>query len=69
MILLAGQENMEPTVRTFSIPLSVEMAPTSTIIIYHVGRYGEVSADSLTFPVNGISRNNVSIISITILCC
>lgn len=61
MILLSGQENMQATVRTFSVPLSVEMAPTATVVCYHVGRYGDVSVDSLTFPVNGISRNNVRI--------
>lgn len=60
MILLTGQENMQATVRTFAIPLSPEMAPAATVLVYHVGHYGDVTADSLTFPVNGISRNNVS---------
>jgi hypothetical protein len=36
------------------------MAPVATVVVYHVGRYGDIVADSLTFPVNGISRNNVS---------
>lgn len=35
------------------------MAPAATIMVYHVSKYMEVVADSLTFPVNGISRNNV----------
>lgn len=60
MILLTGQENMQVSVRTFAIPLSAEMAPAATVLVYHVGHYGQVTADSLTFPVNGISRNNVS---------
>lgn len=62
MILLTGQENMKATVRTFAIPLSAEMAPEATVVVYNVGLNGDVSADSLTFPVNGISRNNVRLI-------
>lgn len=60
IILLTGQENMQNTIRTFAIPLSADMAPAATIVVYNVERFGEVVADSLTFPVNGISRNNVS---------
>ncbi|XP_046595942.1 CD109 antigen isoform X1 [Neodiprion lecontei] len=60
-ILLHQQETMQDNIRTFSIPLSPEMAPVATAIVYHVGRYGEVIADSLTFPVNGISRNNFTL--------
>lgn len=59
MILLTGQEHMKATVRTLAIPLSAEMAPEATVVVYSVGINGEVTADSLTFPVNGISRNNV----------
>lgn len=60
IILLAGDETMQNSIRTFAVPLSAEMAPAATIVVYQVGRYGDVVADSLTFPVNGISRNNVS---------
>ena len=35
------------------------MAPAATIVVYHVSKYMDVVADSLTYPVNGISRNNV----------
>lgn len=59
IILLAGDETMQNSIRTFAVPLSAEMAPAATIVVYQVGRYGDVVADSLTFPVNGISRNNV----------
>jgi hypothetical protein len=48
-------------VTTLSIPLSAEMAPVSTVVIYHVAKYGEVVANSLTFPVTGISRNNFTL--------
>ena len=60
IILINGEEKMQTTIRTFAITLSAEMAPVATVVVYHVGRYGDIVADSLTFPVNGISRNNVS---------
>lgn len=61
IILLTGEDNMQHSVTTFAIPLSPEMAPVATAVVYYVGRYGEVVADSLTFPVNGISRNNFTV--------
>lgn len=61
IILLASQEFTMSSVYTFEVSLSAEMAPSATIVVYHVGRSGDVIADSLTFPVNGISRNNVSV--------
>ena len=60
IILLNGEEKMQTTIRTFAIALSAEMAPVATVLVYQVGRYGDIVTDSLTFPVNGISRNNVS---------
>lgn len=60
-ILLTGEDNMQHSITTFAIPLSPEMAPVATALVYYVGRYGEVVADSLTFPVNGISRNNFTV--------
>ncbi|XP_012257005.2 CD109 antigen isoform X2 [Athalia rosae] len=60
-ILLNDQESMQDNIRTLAIPLSPDMAPVATAVVYHVGRYGEVIADSLTFPVNGISRNNFTL--------
>lgn len=61
IILLTGEDNMQHNIKTFAIPLSPEMAPVATAVVYYVGRYGEVVADSLTFPVNGISRNNFTV--------
>lgn len=61
IILLTGQENMQNTIRTFAVSLSADMAPAATIVVYNVERFGEVVADSLTFPVNGISRNNFTV--------
>lgn len=62
IILLSGQDDMQHNIRTFAVPLSPEMAPVATAVVYYVGRYGEVIADSLTFPVNGISRNNFTVL-------
>lgn len=60
-ILLTGDERMQQTIKTFAIPLSPEMAPVATVVVYYIGKYGEVVADSLTLPVNGISRNNFTV--------
>ncbi|XP_076370636.1 CD109 antigen-like isoform X2 [Tachypleus tridentatus] len=60
-ILLAGQEEMTSSIKTFAVALSPEMAPTATIVIYHVARRGVVVADSLTYPVDGFSRNNFTV--------
>ncbi|XP_054001189.1 CD109 antigen [Hylaeus anthracinus] len=61
IILLTGQDTMQHNIKTFAVPLSAEMAPVSTIVIYHIGQYANVVADSLTFSVNGISRNNFTV--------
>ncbi|GIZ00393.1 CD109 antigen [Caerostris extrusa] len=61
IILLAGQETMSASIKTFAVSLSPEMAPTSTIVVYSVAREGEVVVDSLTFPVDGISKNNFTV--------
>lgn len=60
-ILLNGQNPMQHNVQTLAVPLSPEMAPVATVVVYHVGLYGDVIADSMTFPVNGISRNNFTV--------
>lgn len=61
IVLVTGEETMTSQVRTMAISLSAEMAPVATILVWHVGNYGEVTADALTFPVNGISRNKFSV--------
>jgi len=60
-VLLTGTQLSSQTVTTFSVTLSAEMAPEATVVVYHVAKYGKVVADSLTFPVNGISRNNFTL--------
>ncbi|KPJ10420.1 CD109 antigen [Papilio machaon] len=48
-------------VRTFAVVLSAEMAPVATLLVWAAQRRGHLLADSLTFPVNGISRNNFTV--------
>lgn len=61
IILTSGQEIMQEGVRTFSVSVSAEMAPVATVLVWSAHRRGAVLADSLTFPVNGISRNNFTV--------
>lgn len=61
MVLMTGTEVMSASIKTFAISLSPEMAPASTIVVYDITKGGEVTVDSLTFPVDGISRNNFSV--------
>ncbi|GBP50527.1 CD109 antigen [Eumeta japonica] len=61
IILTAGQEIVKEGVRTFAVTLSAEMAPVATVVVWCAGRHGHILADSLTFPVNGISRNNFTV--------
>lgn len=61
IILLSGQEEMLEGIRTMAITLSAEMAPVATFVVWHIGQHGTIVSDSLTFPVNGISRNNFTV--------
>ena len=60
MIIYGGTETVASSIKTFAVALSAEMAPSTSIVVYHVAPDGEVVSDSLTFPVNGISRNKVA---------
>ena len=61
IILLTGREEMSASIKTFAVSLSPEMAPSSTIVVYDIARGGDVTVDALTFPVDGISRNNFTV--------
>lgn len=61
IILVAGREEMSSMLKTFTFTVSSEMAPSATIVVYDIAPGGEVVADSLTFPVDGISRNNFTV--------
>jgi CD109 antigen len=60
LVLYASQERMLSTVHTLALTLSPEMAPAATVLVYQPTTRGVTLADSLTFPVDGISRHNVS---------
>ncbi|XP_055916292.1 CD109 antigen [Eupeodes corollae] len=61
VILVSDQEPIDERVRTIAVTLSAEMAPVATIVVWTISQLGQVVADSLTFPVNGISRNNFTL--------
>ncbi|KAJ8926001.1 hypothetical protein NQ315_009856 [Exocentrus adspersus] len=61
IVLLTGDQDMNDFVSTMAIALSAEMAPVATIVVWHVGKYGDIQVDSLTFSVNGISRNKFKV--------
>lgn len=65
IVLVSSDQDMFDYISTMAVTLSAEMAPVATIIVWHLGQYGEVTVDSLTFPVNGISRNKVSYLKFT----
>jgi CD109 antigen len=61
IILTNGVESFQDGVKTMSITLSAEMAPVATMVVWNIGIKGQIVADSITFPVNGISRNNFTV--------
>lgn len=61
IVLLSGQEKMTSSIKTFAVTLSPEMAPTSTVVVYDLARGSEVVAESLTFPVDGISKDKFNL--------
>lgn len=65
MILYAARENIDSSsqasVKTISIPVSSEMAPSFTIVVYYMTQENEIISDSLTVPVDSISRHKVII--------
>lgn len=63
MVLLSGHEVMQSSsIRTMAISLSAEMAPAATVIVFDVlKREGRIIADSLTFPVDAISKDKFTV--------
>ncbi|CAG9856305.1 unnamed protein product [Phyllotreta striolata] len=61
IVLLTGDQDMGDYVSTMAIALSAEMAPVATIVVWHVGHNADLTVDTLTFPVNGISRNKFKV--------
>ncbi|KAK8776929.1 hypothetical protein V5799_029726 [Amblyomma americanum] len=46
------------TITSFSIPLSPEMAPAVKVMVYQISSNGDLTADAIIVPVQGINRGN-----------
>ncbi|KAK3100069.1 hypothetical protein FSP39_014251 [Pinctada imbricata] len=46
---------------SFTIPVNAKMAPNARIVIYYVRADGEIVTDSISFDVDGVFQNQVSI--------
>ena len=57
LVILSGQETVRAMSYTFSVAVTAEMAPKAHIVVFDVAAQGDVVADRLTIPVDGISRN------------
>lgn len=62
LILTSGRERIKSSPTTFAIPVSAEMVPTSTILIYDITKNSEVVLDMLTFHVDGASLHNFTVV-------
>jgi CD109 antigen len=62
LIMTSGRERIKSSPTTFAIPVSAEMVPTSTLLVYDISKNQEVVMDSLTFHVDGTSLHNFTII-------
>lgn len=62
LILTTGRERIKSSPTTFAIPISAEMVPTSTILIYDLTKNNELVLDMLTFHVDGTSLHNFTVI-------
>lgn len=49
----------QESLKTISVPVSTEMAPSFTILVYFMTQEHEIIADSVTVPVDSISRHKV----------
>ncbi|KAK4320554.1 hypothetical protein Pmani_008591 [Petrolisthes manimaculis] len=65
VVLHSGREPVgdltPPTVTTFSLPASAEMAPAADIVVWVVTQDGQVVSHALAVPVNPLGRHEVSI--------
>lgn len=62
LILTSGRERIKSSPTTFAIPVSAEMVPYSSIMVYDVTRGNELVLDILTIHVEVATSNNVSIV-------
>lgn len=61
IILTTGREQVSSSLHTFAVPVSAEMAPSSTILIYDIANGNEVITDALKFHVDGTSLHNFTV--------
>lgn len=63
MILFSAKEVIEhatqASLKTLSVPVSSEMTPAFTMVVYHFAQNDEVISDSITIPVDNISQQRV----------
>ena len=63
MIMFAGKEVLDHTIqaniKTMSVPVSSEMVPAFTMVVYHYGQNDEIVSDSIIVPVNKFSQHKV----------
>uniref|UniRef100_T1IN02 CD109 antigen n=1 Tax=Strigamia maritima TaxID=126957 RepID=T1IN02_STRMM len=62
IIVTSGEEIMETVtqkIKTFAVPVSGEMAPSCRIVVYHVAKDREIISDSLTVPIDAVSRYEI----------
>lgn len=62
LILTGGRERIKSSPTTFAIPVSAEMVPTSTVLVYDISKNDEVIMDMLTFHVDGTSLHNFTVV-------
>lgn len=63
IILVNSYQHMSHKSKTFTVVLSSEMVPSSTILVYYIANDGQLVGDSLSFPVEpiGISKNSFQV--------
>ncbi|XP_047485026.1 CD109 antigen-like isoform X1 [Penaeus chinensis] len=61
MVIEAGQQSMEASLKTFPLPLTPELAGLATVVVYAAGRDGDLVADALTFPVDALTRKGLDV--------
>ncbi|XP_050694367.1 pregnancy zone protein-like [Eriocheir sinensis] len=61
MVIEAGQQTMEASLKTFPLPLTPEVAGVATVVVYTIGRDETLVADALTFPVDALTRKGLHV--------
>ena len=62
LMVYASEEHVDylgASVKTFSVPISAEMAPQFHIVVYHTTSQGELVTDSHTVTVDPFTRHEV----------